>query len=60
MVTDTQNIGWVRGMDLQLDFGAGDDAAWNVSLASSEGDPVPGAVGIVVIAATGLARRRRR
>ena len=56
----TQNIGWVNGMDLWLDFGTGDNASWNVSLASSEGDPVPGAGGIAVIAAMGLARRRRR
>ena len=56
----TQNIGWVSGMDLQLDFGTGDDASWNVSLASSSGGPVPGLGGIAALAATGLARRRRR
>ena len=56
----TQNIGWVSGMDLQLDFGTGNDASWNVVLASSEGEPVPGIGGFAVLASAGLLRRRRR
>ncbi len=56
----TQNIGWVSGMDLQLDFGTGEDASWNVNLASSSGGPVPGLGGVAALVASGLARRRRR
>ncbi|MEE2972307.1 MAG: hypothetical protein VX672_04210 [Planctomycetota bacterium] len=56
----TQNIGWVNGMDLQLDFGTGDDATWNVGLASSTGGPVPGIGGIALLATLGFAARRRR
>ena len=56
----TQNIGWVSGMELQLDFGTGEDASWNVGLASSTGGPVPGLGGVVALAASGLVRRRRR
>ena len=56
----TQNIGWVNGMDLQLDFGTGEDATWNVVLASSSGGPVPGVGGITMLATLALASRRRR
>ncbi|MBC02719.1 MAG: hypothetical protein CMJ34_05365 [Phycisphaerae bacterium] len=56
----TQNIGWVNGQDLQLDFGTGNDASWNVTLASSGENPVPGIGGIAAMATAGLLRRRRR
>ena len=56
----TENIGAVNGQDLQLDFGTGPDATWDVTLASSESGPVPGPGGIAAIAALGFTRRRRR
>ena len=56
----TENIGWVSGQELQLDFGTGEDATWNVTLASSAENPVPGIGGIAAIATMGLLRRRRR
>ena len=56
----TENIGTVNGQDLQLDFGTGNDATWNVTLASSSDNPVPGIGGIAAIATAGLLRRRRR
>ena len=56
----TPDIGWVNGMDLQLDFGTGEDATWNVALASATGGPVTGVGDIAMLAPLGFAARRRR